>query len=95
MGYDHGSSDSIIHLEESGGSGGGGWLHPDLITFDVQLSLWRHKPHYQRLGVLKSHPVPDRFALQALTATCSEAKPASLGAVPGREGGGVGEGEAL
>ena len=85
MGYEYGSSDSIIHLEEAGGR-----LHPDLITFGVQLSLWRHKQHDQRLGTLKSHPMPDCLALQALTATCSEAKPALLGAVPGGERGGGG-----
>ena len=83
----------VFTREEESRKGG---LHPDLITFGVQVSLWRCKQLCQRLGVLSGNPVPDCFALQTFTAASSEAKPALLGAVGlGAGGGGGGGGHTL
>ena len=81
---EHGTSCSFLCLENSWKGG----LHPDLIAFDVQVSSRGHHQLCQGLGVLKGNPVPDRFALQALTAI----QQPSLPCWAQRRGGGGGGG---
>lgn len=84
MVYQHGSSCCTIHLR---GSCKGG-RHPDLITFDVQVSLWRHQQLCHRLGTLQGNPVKDCFALHSLQSVKEPSLPGWAGEKGERGGGG-------